>query len=155
MNLIRRTGPPLARYHPSSIEDQLGRMVESMIEDFLAPAAHAAAMGRLPEQGLGSPRVNIAEDEKTFRVEAALPGVKKEDVKVSVDGQRVTIEAEAKQEAEQREGENVVYAERIGRKFVRNFLVPTDDADARRENGMLTLTLPKKQATASKQLMIQ
>jgi HSP20 family protein len=156
MNLIRRTGSPLARYRPSAIEDQLGRMVESMFEELIAPAA---ALGRLPEQGLASPLVNVAEDDKSFRVEAELPGVKKEDVKVSVDGQRVTIEAEAKQESQQREGENVVYAERSARKFVRSFLLPSDvddaGADARLEDGVLTLTLPKKQATAAKQLMIQ
>jgi HSP20 family protein len=156
MNLIRRTGSPLARYRPSLIEDQLGRIVERMFDDLIAPAA---ALGRLPEQRLASPRVNVAEDDKSFRVEAELPGVKKEGVKVSVDGQRVTIEAEANQEGQQREGENVVYAERSARKFVRSFLLPAevDDAgaDARLEDGVLTLTLPKKQATAAKQLMIQ
>ncbi|MES2756695.1 MAG: Hsp20/alpha crystallin family protein [Pseudomonadota bacterium] len=159
MNLIRRTGSPLARYRPSSIEDQLGRMVESMFEDFIAPAAQAAALGRFPEQSLASPRVNVAEDDKSFRVEAELPGVKKEDVKVAVDGQRVTIEAEVRQESGQREGETVVYAERSARKFVRSFMLPADvddaAADARMEDGVLTLTLPKRQATPSRQLTIQ
>jgi HSP20 family protein len=159
MNLTRRTGSPMARYRPSSIEDQLGRMVESMFEDFIAPVAQAAAAGRLAEQGQTSPRVNVAEDDNAFRVEAELPGVKKEDVKVSVDGQRVTIEAEARQDGEQREGESVVYRERIARKFVRSFVLPTDvddaGADARLEDGLLTLTLPKKQASAAKQLTIQ
>lgn len=159
MNLIRRAGSPLARYRPSSIEDQLGRMVESMFEDFIAPAAQAAMLGRLPEQSLASPRVNVAEDDKSFRVEAELPGVKKEDVKVAVDGQRVTIEAEARQDSEQREGETVVYAERSARKFVRSFMLPVDvddaAADAKMEDGVLTLTLPKRQATPSRQLTIQ
>jgi HSP20 family protein len=159
MNLTRRTGSPLARYRPSSIEDQLGRMVESMFEDFIAPVAQAAAAGRASGQSLASPRVNVAEDDNMFRVEAELPGVKKEDVKVSVDGQRVTIEAEAKQEDQQREGESVVYSERVARKFVRTFLLPTDvddaGADARLEDGLLTLTLPKRQASAARQLTIQ
>ena len=88
-----------------------------------------------------------------------MPGVKKEDVKVAIDNQRVTIEGETKHEEEKREGENVVYAERSARKFMRSFMLPTevDDAtaDAKLEDGVLTLTLPKKQASAAKRLTIQ
>ena len=149
----------MAAYRPSAIEDQLGRMVESMFEDFFAPAAQAAALSRWPEEGVSSPRLNVTETEKTFQVHAEMPGVKKEDVKVAIDKQRVTIEAETKQAEEKREGENLVYAERTARKFMRSFMLPTevDDAgaDARLEDGILTLTLPKKQASAAKRLTIQ
>lgn len=158
MNLIRRPGPALARYRPNSIEDQLGRMVESMFEDFIAPMAQAA-IARMPEDGAISARLNVSEDDKSFRVEAELPGVKKEDVKVAIDGPRVTIEAEGKQAAPPREGETMVWSERTARKFVRSFVLSTDvddaAADARLEDGILTLTLPKKQAGSAKQLTIQ
>ena len=159
MNLVRRTGSPLAGYRPSAIEDQFGRMVESMFEDFFAPAAQAAALSRWPEEGISSPRLNVTETEKSFQVQAEMPGVKKEDVKVAIDKQRVTIEAETKHTEEKREGENVVYAERTARKFMRSFMLPTDvdeaTADAKLEDGILTLTLPKKQASAAKRLTIQ
>jgi HSP20 family protein len=159
VNLIRRTGSPLARYRPSTIEDQFGRMVESMFEDFFAPAAQAAALSRWPEEGITSPRLNVTENDKSFMVQAEMPGVKKEDVKVAIDNQRVTIEAETRHEEEQREGENVVYAERTARKFMRSFLLPTDvddsTADAKLEDGVLTLTLPKKQGSSAKRLTIQ
>jgi HSP20 family protein len=159
VNLIKRTGSPLARYRPSTIEDQLGRMVESMFEDFFAPAAQAAALSRWPEEGISSPRLNVTENDKSFIVQAEMPGVKKEDVKVAIDNQRVTIEAEARHEEEQREGDNVVYAERTARKFMRSFLLPTDvddaTADAKLEDGVLTLTLPKKQGGSAKRLTIQ
>jgi HSP20 family protein len=159
VNLIRRTGSPMARYRPTAMEDQFGRMIESMFEDFLAPAAQAAALSRLSEEGVISPRINVIETDKAYQVQAELPGVKKEDVKVSIENQRVTIEAETKQEEEKKEGENVVYAERSARKFVRSFLLPTevDDAaaDAKLEDGVLTLTLPKKQANAAKRLTVQ
>jgi HSP20 family protein len=149
----------MAAYRPSAIEDQFGRMVESMFEDFFAPAAQAAALSRWPEEGVSSPRLNVTETEKSFQVQAEMPGVKKEDVKVAIDKQRVTIEAETKHEEEKREGENLVYAERTARKFMRSFMLPTevDDAgaDARLEDGILTLTLPKKQASAAKRLTIQ
>jgi HSP20 family protein len=159
MNLIRRTGSPMTAYRPNSMEDQFGRMVETMFEDFFAPAAQAAAMSRWPEEGTSSPRLNVTEDEKSFQVQAEMPGVKKEDVKVSIDRQRVTIEAETRQEQEKREGENLVYAERTARKFMRSFMLPTevDDAgaDARLEDGVLSLSLPKKQAGGAKRLTIQ
>jgi HSP20 family protein len=158
MNHMRRPGQALVRYHPSTIEGQLGRMVESMFEDLIAPVAQAA-MARLPDEGVASARVNVAEDEKSFRIEAELPGVKKEDVKVAIDGPRVTIEAEVKQEQQKREGESVVRAERTARKFVRSFILSSDvddaGADAKLEDGILTLLLPKKQAGSAKQLTIQ
>jgi HSP20 family protein len=159
MNLIRRTGSPLARYRPAAIEDQFGRMVESMFEDFFAPAAQAAVLSRWPEEGIASPRLNVTETEKSFEVHAEMPGVKKEDVKVAIDNARVTIEAESKHQEEKRDGETVVYAERSARKFVRSFMLPTDvddsAAEARLEDGVLTLTLPKKLGGAAKRLTIQ
>jgi HSP20 family protein len=159
VDLIRRTGSPLARYRPTALEDQFGRMVESMFEDFFAPAAQAAALSRWPEESISSPRLNVIENEKSFQVQAEMPGVKKEDIKVAIENQRVTIEGESKHEEEKREGENVVYAERSARKFMRSFMLPTevDDAtaDAKLEDGVLTLTLPKKQTSAAKRLTVQ
>jgi HSP20 family protein len=149
----------MARYRPATMEDQFGRMVESMFEDFFAPAAQAAALARLSDEGVISPRINIIETDKAYQVQAELPGVKKEDVKVAIESQRVTIEAETKHEEEKKEGENVVYAERTARKFMRSFLLPTEvdesTADAKLEDGVLTLTLPKKQASAAKRLTVQ
>ena len=57
------------------MEDQFGRMVETMFEDFFAPAAQAAAMPRWPEEGTSSPRLNATEDEKSCQVQAEMPGV--------------------------------------------------------------------------------
>jgi HSP20 family protein len=148
MNLIRRGNSPL--------EEGINRMVESMFQDFLAPMAQG---GRWLEDGLAMPRLDLSETEKTFEVQAELPGVKKDDVKVSIDGQRVTIEGECQQANEQREGEQVVYSERSTRRYQRSFTLTSevDDAgaEARLENGILMLTLPKKQGGAAKRLTIQ
>lgn len=156
MNLIRRSGSPLSAYRPGSVEDQFGRMVESMFEDFFAPLAQA---GQRWDEGTITPRLNVTETEKTYEVQADLPGVNKEDVKVSIDGQRVQIEAECQQANERREGETVVYAERTARKFMRSFSLPTevDDtgAQARLENGVLLLSLPKRQGSEARRLTIQ
>jgi HSP20 family protein len=148
MNLIRRGDTPL--------EQGFNRMVESMFQDFLAPLAQG---GRRLEEGLAMPRLDVSETEKSFEVQAELPGVKKEDVKVAIDGQRVTIEGECQQANEQRQGEQVVYSERSTRRYQRSFTLPSevDDAgaEARLENGILMLTLPKKQGAAARRLTIQ
>jgi HSP20 family protein len=93
MNLIRRGATPLSTYRPGAMDDQFGRMVENMFQDFFAPLAQ----GRWSGDDVGMPRLDVTETEKTFEVQAELPGVKKDDVHVSIDGQRVTIEGECQQ----------------------------------------------------------
>ena len=156
MNLIRRGNPALPAYRPGSVEDGFGRMVESMFEDFFAPLALSQ---RFAGEGAAVPRLDMTETEKSYEIQAELPGVEKDDVKVSVDGQRVMIEAECRQANERREGETVVYAERTARKFMRSFALPTEvddaSAQAKLENGVLQLSLPKKQGTEARRLTIQ
>jgi HSP20 family protein len=121
-----------------------------------SPLAQGA---RMLDDGLAMPRLDVSETEKTFEVHAELPGVKKDDVKVSIDGQRVTIEAECQQANEQRQDEQVVYSERSTRRYQRSFTLPleVDDAaaEAHLENGVLALTLPKRQGGAAERLTIQ
>jgi HSP20 family protein len=155
MNLIRRGTTPLSTYRPGGMEDQFGRMFENMFQDFFAPLTQ----GRWSGDDVGMPRLDVTETEKTFEVKAEMPGVKKEDVNVSIDGQRVTIEGECQQANEQRQGEQVVYSERSTRKYQRSFTLPTevDDtgAQARLEDGVLLLSLPKKQGGTARKLTIQ
>lgn len=157
MNIIRRPSG-LSPYRPRSIDDQFGRLVENMFEDMLSPFG-PQGMPQWSAEGISTPRLNVTETEKTFEVEAEMPGVKKEDIKVSVENQRVTIEGESKRETERKEGENVVYSERSASKYMRSFTLPSDvdeaTAQAHLENGVLTLTLPKKQAGAATKLTVQ
>ena len=110
-------------------------------------------------EDVGMPRLDVSETDKTFEVKAELPGVKKDDVHVSIDGQRVTIEGECQQANEQRQGEQVVYSERSTRKYQRSFTLPSEvddaSAQARLEDGVLMLSLPKKQGGTARQLTIQ
>ncbi|MBW8900683.1 MAG: Hsp20/alpha crystallin family protein [Massilia sp.] len=137
------------------MEDQFGRMFENMFQDFFAPLAQ----GRWSGEDVGMPRLDVTETEKTFEVKAEMPGVKKEDVNVSIDGQRVTIEGECQQANEQRQGEQVVYSECSTRKYQRSFTLPTEvddtSAQARLEDGVLMLSLPKKQGGTARKLTIQ
>jgi HSP20 family protein len=157
MNLVRRGSTPLSAYRPGSVEDQFGRMVESMFGDIFTP--FASGTPRWSSEGTISPRLDVTETEKTYEVLAEIPGVKKDDVKVSIDHDRITIEAECREASERRESENVVYSERSARKFVRSFLLPTEvdegTAHAKLDNGILSLTLPKKVGSEARRLTIQ
>jgi HSP20 family protein len=156
MNLVRRSNSPLSAYRPGTVEDGFGRLVESMFEDFFASLAQSGAWA---EAGASVPRLDLRETDKEYEIEAEMPGVEKADLKVAIDHQRVTIEGECRKANERREGENVVYSERSARKFMRSFTLPSevDDAaaQARLENGVLHLTLPKKQGSAVRRLDIQ
>jgi HSP20 family protein len=156
MNLVRRGSTPLSTYRPGAVEDQFGRLVESMFEDLFAPLVQGSA--RLSETGASIPRLDLVENETAYEIQAEMPGVEKDDLKVAVDGQRITIEGECRKANERREGENVVYSERSARKFMRSFSLPTEvddaSAEAKLENGVLHLTLPKKQGSAARRLEI-
>ena len=155
MNLIRKGTTPLSSYRSGGMEDQFGRMFENMFQDFFAPLTQ----GRWAGEDVGLPRLDVTETEQTFEVKAEMPGVKKEDVNVSIDGQRVTIEGECQQANEQRQGEQVVYSERSTRKYQRSFTLPTEvddtSAQARLEDGVLMLSLPKKPGGTARKLTIQ
>jgi HSP20 family protein len=108
--------------------------------------------------GVAAARVDIHDKGNAFEVQADLPGVNKNDVKITVEDNRVSIEAEVKRENERKDGERVVYSERYASKFVRAFTLPaeveSDGANAKLENGVLTLTLPKKQTVVAKQVAV-
>ena len=93
-------------------------------------------------------RLDLTEDDKNFFVKAEIPGVKKEDIKVSVDGNQVSLSAEIKKEKEEKEGSKVIRSERyygsVARSFTLDENVDSSAASAKYEDGVLQLTLPKK-----------
>lgn len=93
-------------------------------------------------------RVDVGETDKDYTVKAELPGMKKEDIKVDVDGKQVSISAETKRESEQKDGATIVRNERFVGQCYRSFTLEheIDDAmaEAKYEDGVLTLTLPKR-----------
>jgi HSP20 family protein len=104
-------------------------------------------------------KIDLKEDDKAYTVKADIPGVKKEDIHVSVEGNRVSISAETKMEKEEKEGEKVLRSERYCGKVARSFTLTHDvdeaNAKAKYSDGVLELTLPKKAVTPSKKLAIQ
>ena len=93
-------------------------------------------------------RMDVDEDEKFYKVKAEIPGVRKDDIEVSIEGDQVTISAEVKREIEKKETWKSIWSERHYGKAYRSFTLPlpVDSAkvDAKFDNGMLTLMLPKK-----------
>ena len=104
-------------------------------------------------------KVDVTEDEKTYKVQAELPGVKKEDINVSIDGSQIAISAEVKKEREEKNGGRVLRSERYYGKFSRSFQLAQDvdesKAEAKYSDGVLQLLLPKKAAVSAKKLYIQ
>ncbi len=104
-------------------------------------------------------RMDVKEDDKVYAVHADMPGVAKDDIHVTIDGNTVSISAEVKKSSEQREGERVLrrerYVGRVSRNFVLEHEVDESTASAKYLDGVLELTLPKKLAAAARRLDIQ
>lgn len=104
-------------------------------------------------------RIDVSEDTGVYRVAATLPGVKKEDIQVSVDQNEVTISAEVKRETSAKEGERVLHSERFYGKTTRAFSVGQDideaGVQAKYADGVLSLVLPKKAPVSAKRVNIE
>ena len=136
--------------------DPFNELVDDLFKGFFVrPMVYegANAAGALPRM-----KVDVAENDGGYLVTAELPGVKKEDIQVTIDGAQVTLSAEVKREREVSEGERVLHTERSFGKVQRNFGLPQEvdeaKAAAKFRDGVLELTLPKKAAAARKQIAI-
>ncbi|MDD2608964.1 MAG: Hsp20/alpha crystallin family protein [Giesbergeria sp.] len=103
-------------------------------------------------------KVDVKETDGGYTVQAEVPGVPKEDIHVSVEGNVVSLRAEVRQLDQQVEGEKVLRSERYFGQVARSFQLPADidtaRAKAKYDNGVLTLTLPKKQGGNAQRLAI-
>ncbi len=112
-------------------------------------------------------RFDVIEKDDGFEARIEIPGVNKDDIDVQIDGAAVRVKAEAKAaakvatapDAQPAEGERVLHSNRVTRSWSRNFTLPVevaeDRAEASYENGVLTLTLPKKEVVQPKRLAIK
>jgi HSP20 family protein len=146
-NLVRwdpfRSFPRLHAFD-ESIDDLLRRFIRSVPSTDRVEAVDIA--------------VDVSEDDKSYTVKAEMPGVKKEDISVSVEGNQVSIQAEVKKEKEEKEGGKVLRSERYYGAMYRSFTLPTDvdqsKADAKYADGVLQLVLPKKAGGGVKKLEV-
>ena len=140
----------LVRLHREPAYTPFPDRLDDLFAGFFRPIA---SEGRGPV----SIKIDVTEDDKSYRVAASLPGVKKDDIQVSIDKNEVSISAEVKRETT--EGERVLHSERYYGKTERVFTLAQeiDEAgvQAKYADGVLTLELPKKAPAAAKRVSIQ
>jgi len=131
---------------------QLSRLFDDTFERVFGPLSAA------DDASARSPALDVAESDRAYTVKLEIPGVAKEDVKVSVEGRQVSVQAQTQRKEEKKDGDRVLYRERSLTSYARTFTLPAEvdqaEADARLEHGVLTLTLPKRGARGAAQLTI-
>ena len=135
------------------LDPALSDPFESVFRGFLAPMRLDKSMNDIDI------RIDVVEQDDAYKVKADLPGVKKEDINVQIDGNRVQINAETRREKDVKDdGGKVLRSERYYGSVSRVFTLAQDVDDtkavAKYENGVLNLELPKKASSASKRLAI-
>jgi HSP20 family protein len=135
--------------------DPFNELVDDFFKGFVVrPVAYEGRGEMLPRM-----KVDVAEKNGAYTVTAELPGVKKDDIQVTIDGAQVTLAAEVKREKEVTQDERVLHTERTFGKVTRSFTLPQEvdegKAEAKFRDGVLELTLPKKAAAARQQITIQ
>jgi HSP20 family protein len=137
--------------------DPFNDLVDDFFKGFLVRPVAYEGTGAL--QSTMRMKVDVAEKNGSYVVAAELPGVKKENIQISVDGAQVTLSAEVTREKEVSQDERVLHAERAYGKVSRSFTLPQEideaKAEAKFRDGVLELTLPKKAAAARKQISVQ
>lgn len=141
----------IVRHDPYAIDN----MLDDLFKGFLVRPVRYS--GDMPEMQMI--KMDVKEGDRDFTVHAELPGVDKEDIHVTIDGNTVSINAEVKKTTEEKEGDKVLRSERYYGKVFRSFSLSQDvdeaGARARFEKGVLELVLPKKASTAARKLSIE
>ena len=138
----------ITRFNP--IEDAFENLLRGVPVWLPNPEARAPA----PTQF----RMDVTENDREYRVLAELPGVKKEEISITISGNQVAVSAEVKHEKDVKNGDTVLRAERYYGKIQRAFAlgqeVDEDSAQAKYNDGVLELTLPKRTAAVAKKLAV-
>lgn len=136
----------ITRYNP--FEDLVNEFTRGF---FVKPLA-------FPSQPDLQIKLDVKEGEKDYRIRAEIPGVKKEDIHVDVEGSHVSLRAEVREEKEEKKGEKLIYSERSYGMVSRGFDLPADvdaeGAKAEYKDGVLNLTLPKKAGAATRRISV-
>jgi HSP20 family protein len=138
----------LTRYDP------FGDLFDDLMKGFFVRPIAAESAAVAPRM-----KLDVSEQAEAFKVLADIPGVKKDEIQVAIDGDQVTIGAELRKEKDVKEGERVVHSERYYGKVSRAFRLGTEidesRAQAKYADGVLELVLPKKATAAARKLAIQ
>ncbi|HUB88103.1 MAG TPA: Hsp20/alpha crystallin family protein [Dyella sp.] len=123
----------------------LSRLEQSPFEDFFNGLHLRPRWSELETPDM---RIDVTENDRSYAVKAEIPGVNKDDIDVSIEGNQVSISAEVKRETKKKEDDRDICTERYYGQVYRSFSLPNEvdntKASAHYENGVLTLDLPKK-----------
>jgi len=135
--------------------DPFGDVFDDLMKGFLVRPVAAAEAGETVRRI----KLDVAEKDGEYKVLAEIPGVKKDDIQVDIEGDVVSITAEARAEKDVKEGERVIHSERYFGKVSRSFRLGQEvdqaKASAKYTDGVLELVLPKKIAASAKRVTIQ
>ena len=135
--------------------DPFGDVFDDLMKGFLVRPVAAADAG----ETMRRIRIDVAEKDGEYKVLAEVPGVKKDDIQVDIEGDVVSIAAETRAEKDVKEGERVIHSERYFGKVSRSFRLGQEvdqaKASAKYTDGVLELVLPKKTAASAKRVTIQ
>ena len=135
--------------------EPFGDVLDDFFRGFLVkPVAYDKS-----EETLRGMRLDVTEQSDSYTVHAELPGVKKQDIQVQINGDQVSIATEVRAERDEKDGKRVVHSERYYGKLARSFRLGQDideaQVQARFNDGVLELILPKKAAASARQITIQ
>ncbi len=134
--------------------DPFNELVDDLFRGFFVRPVAFEGRTEMPRM-----KVEVAEQNGAYLVTAELPGVKKEDIEVAIDGAELTLSAEVKRAKDIAEDDRVLHSERLFGKVSRRFTLPQEldetRAEAKFRDGVLELTLPKKAAAQRRQITIQ
>ena len=134
--------------------DPFNELVDDLFKGFFVRPVAFEGRAELPRM-----KVEVAEKNGAYIVTAELPGVKKQDINVTIDGAQLTLAAEVKREKEATENDRLLHTERTFGKVSRTFTLPQEldesKVEAKFRDGVLELALPKKAAAQRKQITIQ
>lgn len=140
---------PVRRNVSTDLFTEMERMFEDFGQKGLAKAAESAF----------TPACEISESETEYHMSVDIPGVKKDEIKVEVNDNTLTISGERKQEKKAGDERNAKYVERYYGAFTRSFTLPstadTEKIEAHYEDGVLNLTIPKATAARTRKIEIQ
>ena len=136
------------------LDPAFGDGFDAAMRRFFSPAVFESEVPQLKM------RIDVTENDKAYNVKADIPGVKKEDINVRIDGNVVQIDAHSQGEKESKgNGDKVLRSERYYGTISRTFSLAQDIDDAKvvakYENGVLSLELPKKAAADARRIQVQ
>jgi HSP20 family protein len=128
--------------------------VDEVFRNFLRPLRWETVPGQAPQI-----KLDVTEADNAYTVKAEIPGVRKEDIDVRIEGNQVSLSAEVNKQSEEKKDGRVIRSERyqgyVSRTFSLGANVDSGRATAKYENGVLELVLPKRESNEAKRLTVR